>query len=286
MINNKINHNLKKEKNRQGGAEFNPSVIAHNLPPCPVIIKEEMMCQFFSCISNGKGKIRYFNADIRQQIRDGKLSYSEDSHDSLCSYFKTEIPLDRANKYEYDPTTGEFTIDQINAKDDEGFPLDDSKQVEAFCRKLDFNEVVPNWSYIANVLKRLKTYKPKNPITATKMPDEQIMRGVLVRIKDSVWNSVWASVRDSVGDSVWNSVWASVRASVGVSVGDSVRASVWDSVGGQSAICGYHAINKFLKLGIEHPAFDLVELGVIVVQTGGMVKVYGKKGKFLGEFRE
>jgi len=38
MINNKINHNLKKEKNRQGGAEFNPSVIAHNLPPCPVII--------------------------------------------------------------------------------------------------------------------------------------------------------------------------------------------------------------------------------------------------------
>ena len=254
MINNKINHNLKKEKNRQGGAEFNPSVIAHNLPPCPVIIKEEMMCQFFSCISNGKGKIRYFNADIRQQIRDGKLSYSEDSHDSLCSYFKTEIPLDRANKYEYDPTTGEFTIDQINAKDDEGFPLDDSKQVEAFCRKLDFNEVVPNWSYIANVLKRLKTYKPNNPITATKMPDEQIMRGVLVRIKASV------------GDSVW----------------DSVRASV----GGQSAICGYHAINKFLKLGIEHPAFDLVELGVIVVQTGGMVKVYGKKGKFLGEFRE
>jgi hypothetical protein len=236
------------------------------------------MCQFFSCISNGKGKIRYFNADIRQQIRDGKLSYSEDSHDSLCSYFKAEIPLDRANKYEYDPTTGEFTIDQINAKDDEGFPLDDTNQVEAFCRKLDFNEVVPNWSYIADMLKRFKTYKPKNPITATKMPDEQIMRGVLVRIKDSVWNSVRDSVRDSVWasvrDSVWNSVWASV--------GD----SVWNSVGGQSAICGYHAINKFLKLGIEHPAFDLVELGVIVVQTGGMVKVYGKKGKFLGEFRE
>lgn len=228
------------------------------------------MCQFFSCISNGKGKIRYFDKDIRQQIRDGKLSYSEDSHDSLCSYFKAEIPLDRANKYEYDPTTGEFTIDQINAVDDNGFRLDDSKQVEAFCRKLDFNEVVPNWSYIADVLKRFKTYKPKNPITATKMPDEQIMRGVLVRIK--------ASAGNSVGNSVWNSVWDSVRASVGD--------SVWDSVWGQSAICGYHAINKFLKLGIEHPAFDLVELGVIVVQAGGMVKVYGKKGRLLGEFTE
>ena len=63
----------------------------------------------------------------------------------------------------------------------------------------------------------------------------------------SVWDSVEASVRASVGDSVEASVWASVRASVGdsvrasvgdsvwasirASVGDSVRASVWASVG-------------------------------------------------------
>ena len=47
----------------------------------------------------------------------------------------------------------------------------------------------------------------------------------------SVWDSVWDSVRASVGDSVWDSVWDSVRASVGDSVRASVGASVWDSVG-------------------------------------------------------
>ena len=61
-------------------------------------------------------------------------------------------------------------------------------------------------------------------------------------VRDSVWDSVWASVGDSVRDSVWDSVRASVRASVResvrasvrdsvwASVRDSVRASVWDSV--------------------------------------------------------
>jgi hypothetical protein len=59
MINNKINHNLKKEKNRQGGAEFNPSVIAHNLPPCPVIIKVCFRCKGKGCCTcKGTGKVR------------------------------------------------------------------------------------------------------------------------------------------------------------------------------------------------------------------------------------
>jgi hypothetical protein len=53
---------------------------------------------------------------------------------------------------------------------------------------------------------------------------------VRASVMDSVWASVGASVRASVGDSVWASVWASVRASVMDSVGASVRASVGDSV--------------------------------------------------------
>ena len=47
---------------------------------------------------------------------------------------------------------------------------------------------------------------------------------------DSVRDSVWASVRDSVCDSVWDSVGDSVWDSVCDSVGCSVRDSVWDSV--------------------------------------------------------
>ena len=53
---------------------------------------------------------------------------------------------------------------------------------------------------------------------------------VRASVGDSVWASVRDSVRDSVGDSVRASVGDSVRASVRDSVGDSVWASVWASV--------------------------------------------------------
>ena len=50
---------------------------------------------------------------------------------------------------------------------------------------------------------------------------------VMASVKDSVMDSVRASIKASVGDSVRASVWDSV----GDSVGDSVWDSVWDSVG-------------------------------------------------------
>ena len=63
-------------------------------------------------------------------------------------------------------------------------------------------------------------------------------------IEDSVGNSVWYSIRNSVWDSVGNSVWDSVEDSVGTSVGT----SVWDSV--------YGYISSFVNLDkwkcIEH----------------------------------
>jgi len=262
------------------------------------------MCDFFSLISNGKGKIRYFDKDIRQQIRDGKISYSEDSHDSIGDYFRREIPVDKANKYEYNPFTKKFIIDQLNAVDyNEGFILDDSRQVEEFCKKLDFNKVVPNWGYTKDIYTRLQKYKFINPIKATKMPDEKRLRRILVDIEGSVRDSIrsnpWNSVRNSVKnpvknpvvgpiwDSVWNSFWDSVWNSVGDSILGSVCDSIWGSIWNQCYVCEYYAVNKFMKLNINHPAFELVKLGVIVITTiEGMVKVYGKNGMFLGEFKE
>jgi hypothetical protein len=65
-----------------------------------------------------------------------------------------------------------------------------------------------------------------------------------------------------------------------------VGASVWDSVWEQSYIAGYLAIIEFMHLDYEHPAFDLIRMGVVVAIVDGKVKVFGKKGKFLGEFDE
>ena len=246
------------------------------------------MCQFFSFCSNGKGKYYYFDSDIRQEIREKKLDLLEDSHASIAKYFK--VKEDVLNKYEYDPIVKEFKVDQINARDGENFPFDDRENAEAWVKKLDFKTVVPNWEYVEDILKRLKTYKPVNPITATKMPDKKALIKNLQAVWDSVWASVWdsmwSSVRDSVGASVWDSVRDSVRDSVWDSVRASVRASVGDSVWEQSYIAGYLAVKEFMHLDYEHPSFDLIRMGVIVVIVDGKVKVFGNKGKFLGEFDE
>ena len=46
----------------------------------------------------------------------------------------------------------------------------------------------------------------------------------------------------------------------------------------------YYAVKLFMGLSYEHPAFDLIRLGIIVVSVLGKIKVFGKGGKFLGEF--
>ena len=72
-----------------------------------------------------------------------------------------------------------------------------------------------------------------NPIHPFKIKPPKITENEIALLK--VWDSVGDSVRGSVGDSVRASIWDSVRGSVGVSVGGLVGGVVgglvWDSVG-------------------------------------------------------
>jgi len=167
------------------------------------------MCKFFSCVSDGKGMIYYFDWEMRKKIIDGKLNdnYECDSHSSICNHFK--LNCDKVNKYEYNPLLKEFKIDQINNKDD-------SKMVEKKLRKLDFKNIVPQ-------------LKIKEIIHPFKLKKQKPKRGAILALKQ--WSSVGASVVDSVGASVGASVGDSVRLSVDASVWDSVWSSVVDSVG-------------------------------------------------------
>jgi hypothetical protein len=127
---------------------------------------------------------------------------------------------------------------------------------------------------------------------------------VRAQVGDQVWDQVWAQVGDQVGDQVWAQVWAQVgdqvgaqvRAQVRAQVGDQVGAQVWDQVGDQVWdqarakvgdqvwVAAYFAVKNFLNLDYDHPAFELIRLGIMVVNVLGKVKVFGKNGKFLGEF--
>ena len=146
------------------------------------------MCKFFSMVSKGDGEPIYCDWNIRKQVLEGKIQMeSPDSHTSIATHFgyKGEKE-DSLNKYEYNPLTKVFTVDQINTTDDKCL-------IEEWVRNLDFKTIVPHLSL--GVI--------KNPLE-TKA--QKVSNNDLILLKE------WASVGASVWDSVCSSVWASIGA--------------------------------------------------------------------------
>jgi len=158
------------------------------------------MCQFFSFVTdpiNHPAEYYYFDWEYRKahMEEDGA-----DSHSHICSHFN--LNEDVCNKYEFNPLTKRFEIDQINSE------RDDSKAAEKWAQRLDFKTIIEPL-----IIKPI--VNPFELPAVEHVTDEQID-----------WLKSWASVRVSVGASVGASVWASVRNLVGASVGDSVGAYV------------------------------------------------------------
>ena len=192
------------------------------------------MCQFFSFVTdpvNHPAEYYHFDWEYRKAHLDDD---GVDSHSHICSHFN--LNEDVCNKYEFNPLTKMFTVDQINSE------RDDSVAAEKWVKRLDLKTVVEPLIVkpIVNPFKLPKVEKPT---------DEQI--GWL---KD--WSSVRASIVDSVRYSVWSSVrysvWSSVRYSVRYSVWSSVGDSVWDSVGAYAS--------SFFAIDFKHDFSSAVNL--------------------------
>ena len=183
------------------------------------------MCDFFSFVGDGYGNYLYADWNLRKT----RLRGNWDSHTMILTHFNVPPKMqDRWSKYEYNPLTKEFTVDQ-------GVEGHDHEAAENWVQHLNFNTVV----------KPLVVKKIRNPLTgrAKKATEKEIvLLEEWIKVRDSVWDSVddsvgslvgvsvLASVWNSVRDSVSNSVWYSVSDSVRDSIGDSVYDSVWDSV--------------------------------------------------------
>ena len=166
------------------------------------------MCQFFSFVGDGYGNYLYSDWNTRKE----NLAEDHDSHTTILTRSKVPPRLqDRWSKYEYDPLTKEFTVDQ-------GVEGHDHEAAENWVQHLNFKTVV----------EPLIIKKIRNPLTgrAKKVTDKeivlldrwiQIVGSVRGSVRDSVWYSVYDSVGDSVCDSVCDSVWYSVWYSVRVS---------------------------------------------------------------------
>jgi hypothetical protein len=206
------------------------------------------MCKFFSLVSDGKGKIYYFDWELRKKCLKKEIDFQPDSHTSIADYYgfkgKDE---DKLNKYEYNPLNQKFTIDQLNV-------TDDSKAVEIQCKKLKFK----------NIVKPLVIKPIIHPLRlGIKKPTKADIRLL------QQWASVWASVRASTGafgDSVGDSVWDSVR--------DSVRASVRDFGHGQHDAnwLGFHEFFK-QECGLDKETDKLTGLWNIA-KNGGWFLAY------------
>ena len=188
------------------------------------------MCNFFSFVTdpiNHPAEYYYFDWDYRKDNLDDD---GVDSHSHICSFYK--LNEDRCNKYEFNPLTKRFVVDQINSK------KDDQEAAEKWANRLDFKTVV----------EPLIVKPIVNPLELPKV--EQVTDEQIGWLKDwaSVRASVWASVRASVGASVGASVWNSVRDSLRASVGD----SVWNSVGAY--------ISSFISIEYERDYSSAVKL--------------------------
>jgi len=244
------------------------------------------MCKFFSLVSNGDSEPLYFNAKLRQQVKEGKLNYDPDSHTSIADYFGYKGDKeDVLNKYEYNPLTRVFTIDQKNN------PKDDSKDIKKFCLGLDFKLIVPEL-IIHPIVHPFEDFS----VTKVSKQDLELLKQ-WKSVRDSVWNgvgdSVGKSVGKSVGDSVRDSVWNGVGDSVWNGVGKSVRDSVWTGVGKSLRDSVWAYISSFFTLEnwkyIKHEkgvnpfqsCIDLWNKGIVPSYDGKIWRLHGKNGKVI-----
>ena len=225
------------------------------------------MCKFFSLISDGTGKVYYFDAAVRKQIiagtlkdRSGNVYANTDSHSSIAYYYN--LIDDHCNKWEYNPFTGLLERDQINT-------VDDFDAVNDFCKALDFKTVVPE--LIIHPI--IHPFRDVNAHEVAKKDIVNLRQWASVResVRDSVRDSVGESVRESVRASVWASVWASVRASVR----ESVWESVWESVG--AYISSYFDLQQWKY--IDHAPGENPYQPLIDLWNRGFVPSYGGKTK-------
>ena len=111
------------------------------------------MCKFFSLITTGDGKPKFFDENIRLELSINNPKYYDyDSHSSIADFFG--LNEDKCNKYEYNPITKIFTVDQINTQPN------DSEKVEKWCNSFDFNPILKSGFFDLNLMNTQITSLP------------------------------------------------------------------------------------------------------------------------------
>ena len=233
------------------------------------------MCEFFSLLSDGKGKIYFFDSEMRKKIIDGETEYeTTESHTSIAHYYRfVGEQEDKLNKWEYDVFTRKLTLDSKGTKLDKDEVL---KQ----CRALDFKTIVPEL-----IIKPIIHPFVDKKCTAI-IPEDIELLTQWNSVRDSVEGSIWDSIGDFVGNPVREYVWGSVGSSVWDSdessiwaIGDPVRGSIWSSI--------WAYVSSFFSIQYEHDFSSCIKLwekGLIPSFDGSVWRLHGyPEGKIIWE---
>jgi len=191
-----------------------------------------------------------------------------------------------------------------------GYGTNGKKFVSKIGRKIDFEKYNPYQSTKLPPVNKLKKFLDQAGTQVKDQVRDQIWAQVWDQVGDQVGDQVWAQVRtqvraqiwdqvgnqvgdqvwDQVRDQVWAQVWDQARTQVGDQAGDQVGDQVWAQPGTQVKdqvwTTSYWAVNSYFDLGLSHWFGKFLKLGVMVIFVEGKLKIFGKKGKFLGEYDE
>ena len=232
------------------------------------------MCKFFSCATDPvhhPAEYYFFDWEYRKSHLDDD---GADSHSHICSHFK--LDEDVCNKYEFNPLTKAFTVDQINSN------RDDSEAAEKWANRQDFKEIVEPL-----IIKPI--VNPFELPEVERVTDEQIdWLKSWASVWNSVRNSVGNSVRNSVGNSVWDPVWNSVEDVVWASVWEVVWASVWDAVWDAVRVSVWAYFSSFFAIEYKFDFSSAVKLwddGLVPSFNGTTWRLHtGKDAKIIYEW--
>jgi hypothetical protein len=248
------------------------------------------VCKAFSCVVLKSGDVAW--------------EFGKDSHEDLIAKAKlSDRTVDPKEmefcRVEIEPNNGSYL-----APDEWSFRIDQEKP--AWWSSVHEGEAWKAQKVWLKKLNKILIHKPIIHPFRDIVPPKKITKRHLALLKSwdsvgaSVWDSVRASVRDSVwdsvgasvGDSVWDSVWDSVGVSVGASVRVSVGASVWASVRASVWASVWAYIGSFFNLPRDdwkytekikakgypfQPAVDLWEMGLVPSFDGNTWRLHGGK---------
>lgn len=220
------------------------------------------MCNFFSFVTDPVNHpLEYYFLDW--EYRKENLKWDDaDSHSHICKEFN--LREDVCNKYEFNPLTKAFKIDQINSE------KDDSEAAKKWANRLDFKTVVEPLIVkpIINPLLLPKVEKPTDEQIGWLKELVSVLAPVWGAVGYSVRDSVWNSVGDSVLDSIWDAVWSPVR--------DAVRVSVWESIWSSNRVYFSSFFNIEYKFDYSS-AIKLWEAGLVPSFDGGTWRLHSGK---------